>query len=52
MAANPELVVAMAWKPSDANSFAEPASQALGITSGVPATCSDRNGSGDGQSAS
>ena len=42
VAAKPELVVAIAWKPSEANSFAEPASHAFGITSGVPGTCRAR----------
>ena len=31
-----------AWKPSEANSFADPASHAFGITSGVPGTCRAR----------
>ncbi len=43
VAANPELVVAMAANPSEANSFAEPASQAFGITSGSPGRCRARN---------
>ena len=47
VAANPELVVAIAWKPSDANSFAEPASQAFGITSGCPRHVQGSEGGAD-----
>ena len=43
MAANPPLVVASASNPSEANRTAEPTSQALGMSSGLPGTCSERN---------
>ena len=41
--AKPLLVVASASKPSDASSRAEPASHGLGMSSGVPGTCSAAN---------
>src|SRR5579872_387129 len=41
-AANPLLVVARAWKPSEIRSLAEPASQALGISSGSGPWCRAR----------
>ncbi len=34
--AKPELVLASAWNPSAASTFAEPASQGLGMTKGSP----------------
>ena len=40
MAAKPPLVVAMASNPSEANRAADPMSQALGISRGVPGVCS------------
>ncbi len=43
MAAKPPLVVASASKPSEAKSTADPMSHALGMRSGVPGTCSERN---------
>ncbi len=39
--AKPELVVASAWKPSPASTFADPASQGFGMTNGSP-SCSVR----------
>ena len=44
MKANPELVVASAWKPSASSMRAEPASHGFGITNGSP-SCSARNAS-------
>jgi hypothetical protein len=38
VAAWPLLVVANAWKPSEASSLALPASQGLGMSSGRPGT--------------
>ena len=35
--AKPELVVAIAWKPSASKTLADPASQAFGMTKGGPA---------------
>ena len=43
VAANPELVVASAWKPSAASSFADPWSHGFGSSSGSPGRCSSRN---------
>src|SRR3984957_17924733 len=43
VAAKPPLVVAIASNPSEANRAADPMSQALGMRSGVPGTCSARN---------
>lgn len=43
VAAKPLLVLAIASKPSDASSRAEPASQALGCSSGPSPWCSSRN---------
>ena len=43
VAAKPPLVVAMASNPSEANRAADPMSQALGMSSGVPGVCSARN---------
>ena len=42
--AKPALVVASALKPSAVSTFADPASQGLGITNGSP-SCSARNSS-------
>ena len=42
VAANPLLVVASAWKPSDASRRAEPASHGFGMSSGSPGRCSAR----------
>ena len=39
----PLLVVANAWKPSDASSSAEPRSQGLGRSRGCSLRCSSRN---------
>ena len=44
MNANPELVLASAWKPSAASTRAEPASHGFGITNGSP-SWSARNAS-------
>src|SRR6202453_227385 len=41
--ANPELVVASAWKPNEASSFADPWSHGFGSSSGFPGRCSSRN---------
>ena len=43
VAANPLLVVARASNPSQASSLADPASQGLGMSSGIGPPCSERN---------
>ena len=43
VAAKPPLVVAIASKPREANNAADPMSQALGMSSGVPGTWRERN---------
>src|SRR5215468_4617095 len=43
VAANPELVVASAWNPREASSFADPWSHGFGSSNGFPGRCRSRN---------